>query len=125
MPAKSAAQQKAAGAALSAKRGDTAKSSLKGAVIASSGYLGITKRGWMEAYVKMASDGMAARTWCDAYGHALVASGRVDFMIDTNVKRWDISSMSLIVREAGGAFTDFLGRSELGDNAISSRMASG
>jgi hypothetical protein len=31
MPAKSAAQQKAAGAALSAKRGDTSKSSLKGA----------------------------------------------------------------------------------------------
>ena len=31
MPAKSAAQQKAAGAALSAKRGDTPKSALKGA----------------------------------------------------------------------------------------------
>lgn len=30
MPAKSAAQQKAAGAALSAKRGDTPKSNLKG-----------------------------------------------------------------------------------------------
>ncbi|CAL1692131.1 hypothetical protein MMB232_02288 [Brevundimonas subvibrioides] len=31
MPARSAAQQKAAGAALSAKRGDTPKSDLKGA----------------------------------------------------------------------------------------------
>ena len=31
MPAKAAAQQKAAGAALSAKRGDTAKSDLQGA----------------------------------------------------------------------------------------------
>lgn len=31
MPAKSAAQQKAAGAALSAKRGDTPKGNLKGA----------------------------------------------------------------------------------------------
>jgi len=31
MPAKSAAQQKAAGAALSARRGDTPKSELKGA----------------------------------------------------------------------------------------------
>ncbi len=31
MPAKSAAQQKAAGAALSSKRGDTPKSELKGA----------------------------------------------------------------------------------------------
>ena len=31
MPSKSAAQQKAAGAALSAKRGDTPKSKLKGA----------------------------------------------------------------------------------------------
>jgi histidinol-phosphatase len=96
------------------------KNSVKGAVIASSGYLGLTKRGVMDAYVKMAENSMAARTWCDAYGHALVATGRVELMIDSQVSRWDISAMALIVREAGGSFTDFKGSCELGDNALSS-----
>ena len=96
------------------------KSSLKGAVIASSGYLGLTRRGLMEAYVRMSSEALAARTWCDAYGHALVATGRVDLMIDASVSRWDISAMAIIVREAGGKFTDLEGHEALGDNALSS-----
>src|SRR3546814_3761003 len=44
MPAKSKAQQKAAGAALSAKRGDTKKSELKGA--SKSMYESWTKKNW-------------------------------------------------------------------------------
>ena len=96
------------------------KPTLKGAVIASSGYFGLTKRGLMNAYVKMAEQSLAARTWCDAYGHALVATGRVELMIDSTVKRWDISAMAIIVREAGGRFTDLNGCEELGDNALSS-----
>jgi histidinol-phosphatase len=96
------------------------RDSLKGAVIASSGYLGLTKRGSMDGYLKMVEQSMAARTWCDAYGHALVATGRVDLMIDATVKRWDISSVALIVREAGGRFTDLSGSEELGENALAS-----
>jgi histidinol-phosphatase len=96
------------------------RESLKGAVIASSGYLGLTRRGLMDAYIKMAEHGMAARTWCDAYGHALVATGRADLMIDSSVSRWDISTMAIIVREAGGRFTDLHGNEELADSALSS-----
>jgi len=95
------------------------KTSLKGAVIASSGYLGLTKRGLLDGYLKMVEQCMAARTWCDAYGHALVATGRVDMMIDATVSRWDISSVALIVREAGGRFTDLQGKEQLDDNALS------
>ena len=60
------------------------------------------------------------RTWSDAYGHALVATGRVDAMIDPVVKPWDISSLAVIVREAGGRFTDFSGSEKLSTEAISS-----
>lgn len=95
-------------------------SSLKGAVIASSGYLGLERRGLMDAYMRLAENGFATRTWCDAYGHALVATGRADVMIDCQVSRWDISAMSIIVREAGGRFTDLGGKDELADNALSS-----
>jgi histidinol-phosphatase len=63
------------------------------------------------------------RTWSDAYGHALVATGRVDAMIDPVVNIWDISSMAVIVREAGGTFTDFSGSEKLSTEAISSNGA--
>lgn len=96
------------------------KNSLDGAVIASSGHLGLMKRGIIDAYDKLVERSLAARTWCDAYGHALVATGRVELMIDATVSRWDISAMALIVREAGGRFTDLRGSEELGDNALSS-----
>ena len=98
----------------------SSKNSLDGAVIASSGHLGLIKRGIIDAYDKLVERSLAARTWCDAYGHALVATGRVELMIDATVSRWDISSMAIIVREAGGRFTDLKGNEELGDNALSS-----
>ncbi len=63
---------------------------------------------------------MASRTWGDAYGHVLVATGRVEAMIDPIVAHWDISAMSVIVREAGGVFTDFQGCDTLAHEALSS-----
>ncbi len=95
------------------------KTNIKGAVIASSGYLGLSRRGLIPAFTKLADQSLAARTWCDAYGHALVATGRVDLMIDCSVSRWDISAMAVIVREAGGRFTDLDGNEQLGDSALS------
>jgi len=95
------------------------KKDFKGVVIASSGYLGLTERGLIDAFSKLVEQSLAARTWCDAYGHALVATGRVDLMIDCNVSRWDVSAMAIIVREAGGRFTDLQGNESLGDSALS------
>ena len=96
------------------------RTSLEGSVLCSAGYLGLKQKGLMPGFECVSEGALATRTWCDAYGHALVASGRVDAMIDPSIKRWDVSAMSLIVREAGGRFTDLDGREELGDTAISS-----
>ncbi len=46
-----------------------------------------------------------ARTWGDCYGHALVATGRADVMIDPVVKAWDAAPFLTILTEAGGRFT--------------------
>lgn len=70
--------------------------------------------------VDLVAKSLATRTWCDAYGHALVASGRVDAMIDPVVSHWDISAVALIVREAGGRFTDFNGSDKFSNDALSS-----
>ena len=41
------------------------------------------------------------RTWGDAYGYALVATGRVDAMVDPIVNPWDVAPMMTIIPEAG------------------------
>lgn len=94
--------------------------SIDGAVI-SSGSVGTMQRmGRLDGFRMLEARSMAARTWSDAYGHALVATGRVAAMIDPLVARWDISAMAVIVREAGGSFTDFSGSDELSNEALSS-----
>lgn len=50
------------------------------------------------------------RTWGDGFGFALVATGRADVMLDPTVARWDVAPMPLVLREAGGRFTDLGGR---------------
>lgn len=49
------------------------------------------------------------RTWGDAYGYALVATGRADIMVDPIMKVWDCAPMQVILEEAGGTFTDWRG----------------
>ena len=53
--------------------------------------------------------GTVIRTWGDAYGYVLVATGRADAMIDPIVNRWDVAPFLTILPEAGGAFSDFTG----------------
>lgn len=49
------------------------------------------------------------RTWGDAYGHALVATGRAEVMIDPRMKPWDSVPLQPIVEEAGGRFSTMAG----------------
>jgi len=46
-----------------------------------------------------------SRTWGDAYGHMLVATGRADIMVDPELSPWDAAPLLTIVSEAGGRFT--------------------
>jgi len=60
------------------------------------------------------------RGWSDCYGHALVATGRADIMLDPVMNPWDCAALLPIVREAGGTFTDWGGRVTIdGGHAIS------
>ena len=53
--------------------------------------------------------GAFVRTWGDAYGYALVATGRVEAMVDHQAAVWDVAPMPVIIGEAGGRFTDLAG----------------
>ncbi len=57
--------------------------------------------------------GAKVRTWGDGYGYALVATGRVEAMVDPIVSVWDLAPMPVIIAEAGGRFTTLDDREDL------------
>ncbi len=64
------------------------------------------------------------RGWSDAYGHALVATGRAELMLDPVVNPWDCAPFPPILREAGGYFGDWSGNETIYANeAISTTKA--
>ena len=54
--------------------------------------------------------GFQLRTWGDGFGYAMVATGAIEAMVDPEVSLWDVAPMPVILREAGGRFTDVEGR---------------
>ncbi len=64
------------------------------------------------------------RTWADAYGYLLVATGRAEAMIDPIMNLWDIAALKPIIEEAGGRFTDIDGNDDpTGSSAIAAAPA--
>ncbi len=49
------------------------------------------------------------RTWGDAYGYLLVATGRAEVMIDPIFNVWDAAAILPVIQESGGTFTDWKG----------------
>jgi myo-inositol-1(or 4)-monophosphatase len=50
------------------------------------------------------------RTWGDAYGHMMVATGRADLMYDPELNIWDAAALLPVVKESGGVFSDVNGK---------------
>ena len=64
-----------------------------------------------EQFTRMRNAGAMLRTWGDAYGYFMVATGAADAMIDPICEVWDLAPLPVIMAEAGGTFTDLAGRS--------------
>ncbi len=68
--------------------------------------------------------GAVRRGWGDAFGHALVCTGRSEIALDPEMKAWDSSPFLPILEEAGGRFTDWKGNRTIhGPNALSTNGA--
>jgi histidinol-phosphatase len=61
------------------------------------------------AWLRVLSAAGGTRGWSDAYGHALVATGRMELMLDPIMNPWDCGPFPPILREAGGYFGDWSG----------------
>ena len=62
-----------------------------------------------EAILALQHTGAHLRTWGDGYGYVLVATGRVDAMVDPVAELYDLAPMPIILAEAGGRFTSLDG----------------
>lgn len=98
----------------------SSKADVEGCYLSTSGAEGLTGR----QFDAIRRRGVHLRTWGDGYGYALVATGRVDAMIDPVIAPWDVAAMPVILREAGGRFSDLTGEERfdggdgLGSNGV-------
>ncbi len=72
-----------------------------------------TWEGRQEQWRRLNAATYVQRTWGDAYGYALVASGRAELMFDPKMHIWDCAPFGVILPEAGGTFTDFKGNESI------------
>ena len=78
----------------------------------------------LEGWRALAGKAGLARTWGDAYGYLLVATGRAEVMVDPVMNPWDAAPFLPIIEEAGGVFADWSGqRTVFGGSGIASNRA--
>ena len=73
----------------------------------------LMSRGRSDAYANIISRAKFARTWGDCYGYALVATGRIEVMLDPVMNPWDCAPCLPILIEAGGKCTDWKGNATI------------
>lgn len=71
------------------------------------------EKGIRAVYDRLQAASRLTRTWGDAFGYYLVATGRAELMVDPDMKIWDAGPMLPILSEAGGTFTDWRGRARI------------
>ncbi len=102
----------------------SATESLDDALLLASDFGDCARYGFGRAAEILQSRVHARRTWGDAYGHVLVATGRADIMLDPIMNVWDCAPLLPILEEAGGTFTDWQGQRTIhGGSAISTNGA--
>jgi histidinol-phosphatase len=62
-----------------------------------------------KVYDQLQSACRITRTWGDAFGYLLVATGRAEVMIDPVMNLWDAAALAPVIEEAGGKFFDWQG----------------
>jgi len=84
-------------------------STLADASISYSDFVGWGDR--LEPFQKMLAGAWRTRGIGDFWSHMLVAEGAVDVAIEPSLSLWDMAALDIIVREAGGSFSNTAGQS--------------
>jgi histidinol-phosphatase len=74
-------------------------------------------------FIELTDDVWRVRAYGDFWSHCLVAEGAVDIAAEPDLKPWDLAPIDILVREAGGSFTNFDGQP--GPHGISALSTNG
>ncbi|MCO6452215.1 MAG: inositol monophosphatase family protein [Caldilineales bacterium] len=97
---------------------------IKQAVVAFTDPMNMERYGRSAAWERIQRASYYRVGWSDAYGHALVATGRTEVMLDPVMNAWDCGPFPPILREAGGYFGDWAGHETIfGNEALSTTQA--
>lgn len=81
-------------------------------------------RGYWKGLEALVAHSDRQRGFGDYLGHAFVARGQAEAMVELDLKPWDVAPLKIIVEEAGGRFTDLDGTPSIyGDGAVTSNGA--
>ncbi len=58
------------------------------------------------------------RAWSDCYAFVLLATGRVDLVVEPKLNLWDVAAFEPIIHAAGGQIGDFSGAKTVGNGSI-------
>ncbi len=70
----------------------------------------LRESGWWEGFVRLVDATERQRGFGDYLGYGLVAEGKAEIYAEADLKPWDLAAPKILIEEAGGRFTDFLGR---------------
>jgi len=87
----------------------SAVADLGSASLSFSSLSGWTERGLRERFLTLTDAVWRVRAYGDFFSYCLLAEGAVDIATEPEVKLWDLAPLDLLVREAGGRFTDLTG----------------
>jgi histidinol-phosphatase len=69
----------------------------------------LREAGYWDRFVRLLDAAGRSRGFGDYYGYGLVASGKAEIYLETDLKPWDVAPVKILVEEAGGRLTDFSG----------------
>jgi histidinol-phosphatase len=69
----------------------------------------LREAGYWDPFVRMLDACGRTRGFGDYYGYGLVAAGKAEIYLETDLKPWDVAPVKILVEEAGGRLTDFAG----------------
>jgi histidinol-phosphatase len=82
---------------------------LRDAYVSFGGIDRFTENNQSQELLRLAGEVHWTRGFGDIYGYHLLAQGKIDVMLESTIKLWDIAAQKVIVEEAGGRFTQLDG----------------
>jgi histidinol-phosphatase len=82
-------------------------SEIENSSISHSDFIGWDNR--LSAFNSLLSSAWRTRAHGDFWSHMLVAEGAVDIAVEPSLALWDMAALDIVVREAGGRFTNLEG----------------